>query len=172
MHLIGVTGFGDRWGTRQPNLATRESGGVTAVLMAALMEVDTAACALNGDIGSGDHELFLLRHMVNHCILDVVFEIHRRLRESDDPLREFYEDADAAAKDHDAAAAAPKRARHEEVFSQPPALDPSVAENMAFNCCHCGQRVGATRYAQHLDKCMGKGGRRCTREKRTSVGAG
>lgn len=89
----------------------------------------------------------------------------RRLHDSEGPL------PDLDSSDDDDAAAQKRPAPVEAPFSQPPALDPALAESMAFNCHNCGQRVGATRYAAHLEKCMGKGGRSCTREKRKSAGS-
>ena len=81
-------------------------------------------------------------------------------------------------------------------LTEPPAFNPSDMDKYAFNCCNCGQRaraaflrtsstrasarlspqVGPLRYAQHLDKCMAKGGRRAAREgneaRRASAGSG
>jgi len=43
-----------------------------------------------------------------------------------------------------------------------------VPKNEHFNCDHCGTKVGASKYAAHLAKCMGHGGRRM----RSREGAG
>jgi hypothetical protein len=34
-----------------------------------------------------------------------------------------------------------------------------MPKNETFNCDHCGQKVGAAKFAAHLAKCMGHGGR-------------
>ncbi len=34
-----------------------------------------------------------------------------------------------------------------------------IPKNETFNCDHCGQKVGAAKFAAHLAKCMGHGGR-------------
>lgn len=42
----------------------------------------------------------------------------------------------------------------------------STANSAFLVCSNCGQRVSSTRYAPHLEKCMGRGGRGGKRTKR------
>lgn len=98
---------------------------------------------------------FIAQCLVDDCILDLVFGLVQSLKASDAPIY------DLCTRQPTCVAAEPRHT----CYVTTPADDGNFFECLApfreakgdFRCAHCGQKVTASRYAPHLDKCMGKG---------------
>ncbi|KAJ1459393.1 hypothetical protein M885DRAFT_613555 [Pelagophyceae sp. CCMP2097] len=91
--------------------------------------------------------------LLDDCMLDVVFDLLRAVKAgSAQALRALAEgdECDDAPRDRPPSPTGKKPASG---GARPPTPDFKVD----FNCAHCGQKVNASRFAPHLDKCMGKG---------------
>lgn len=86
----------------------------------------------------------ILEGLIEDVALEIVFEVHRKLVSG--RLCVACDSLTTEVCVHEG----------KDIFGQSVSLNPPAE---LFGCTNCGQRIASARFAPHLEKCMGRGGR-------------
>mmetsp|Transcript_11588 Transcript_11588/g.34796 ORF Transcript_11588/g.34796 Transcript_11588/m.34796 type:complete len:174 (-) Transcript_11588:3659-4180(-) len=90
------------------------------------------------------------QEVLDEVIMDIVLDVHRRVRTGQDDLSDLEQPAEPAGVFPPPGPANPWRGQ-KDVFGQ----SISATASAVITCTNCGKRLAASRFAPHLEKCMG-----------------